>query len=251
MTLDASIKKVVTPWHWLALCVIAATVIIVGAEGVSTFMRAKRQADRELATSELRRAIVTGRFDRVRSLVESGADVNVVSHGGTVLSSALWSRQLEMADYLLNHGARTDLDQNGRVGSLLYMASRIAPADEQQASAQLRIVQRLIRDGEDVNAKSPAIGYTPLIAACQAGTVPVVKELLDHGAAPNTVEPGGNSALHFATDSHSLQIVRLLVRSGADPRLKNKMGETALHLARVKQFKDIELTFEQTKPFAR
>lgn len=41
----------------------------------------------------------------------------------------------------------------------------------------------------------------------------------------------GNTALHAASRSGSIEIARLLLENGADPNKQNKRGSTALHLA--------------------
>lgn len=80
-------------------------------------------------------------------------------------------------------------------------------------------METLFRKGADPNARGEQ-WWTPLTAAAERGQLPAVAWLLDHGAAVNQLEGGGNSALFYAAFQGHGDVADLLLRQGADPNLK-------------------------------
>ena len=66
--------------------------------------------------------------------------------------------------------------------------------------------------GQDVNAKDPKTGQTPLMAACAKGDVPLVRFLLCRGALVHQRDKQGYTALHHAANAPT---GLLLLRAGA------------------------------------
>lgn len=74
----------------------------------------------------------------------------------------------------------------------------------------------------------PAIN---LLNASKTGNLKYLKQALNDGADIDSVDKGGNTALHLASKKGYINTVRLLIRAGADANLKRKDGKTALILA--------------------
>jgi ankyrin repeat protein len=72
-----------------------------------------------------------------------------------------------------------------------------------------------------------------VLAAAKKGDIAAVKRLLDAGAAVNSSEADGSTALHWAVESDDSEMARLLLRSGADAKRANRYGVTPLQLAAV------------------
>lgn len=70
------------------------------------------QARTAEATKDLVRAAAHGDIDRARTLIDRGADVNGADPNGiTPLQAAVGCEQTEMADFLLDQGARPETAQ--------------------------------------------------------------------------------------------------------------------------------------------
>jgi ankyrin repeat protein len=89
--------------------------------------------------------------------------------------------------------------------------------------------------GADATAHRDSFGCTPLHYARSAAAA---RRLLDAGADPNAVNPGGESPLHYAA-YEAPDVARVLLAAGADPNLHNTHGMTALHFARTKEVVEI------------
>lgn len=57
----------------------------------------------------------------------------------------------------------------------------------------------------------------------------IVKDLLEGGAEPNSIDLNGNSPLHQAVKSNDIETVMVLLEHGADLNVRNSKGDTALH----------------------
>jgi hypothetical protein len=83
----------------------------------------------------------------------------------------------------------------------------------------------------DVEAVDRTVGWTPLFLASIKSTTDVVRELLAHGADPNTVTIYGKTPLIESSRSGWVEIVRALLAAGADKRHVANNGETAASVA--------------------
>ena len=91
----------------------------------------------------------------------------------------------------------------------------------------LKVVQRLLEEGADINARTPA-GDTALILLCeQDDDVSRVAELLlDFGIEINAENRKGRTALHTAAKYRVESMIELLVKRGANTTLKDAEGKT-------------------------
>ncbi|KZC04097.1 Transient receptor potential channel pyrexia [Dufourea novaeangliae] len=100
-------------------------------------------------------------------------------------------------------------------------------------SGNVACLEHLIEMGADVNCRNPINHYTPLHFAVHGNSTDGARVLLDNGAKPSTclyqeiVEP----VLHCAIRAGTVKIVKLLLERGASVVEKNHMGETPLHVA--------------------
>lgn len=74
-------------------------------------------------------------------------------------------------------------------------------------------------------------GETPLYHAARAGSVHLVKRLLEKGADPKIANSKGLTPLHQAAYWGEVEIVDLLLKAGANPKADNGKGWTPLHSA--------------------
>jgi ankyrin repeat protein len=97
---------------------------------------------------------------------------------------------------------------------------------------------RLIRDHANVNAVTD-LGVTPLWAASQNGSEPMVKLLLDAGANPNLALLAGETPLMVAARGGYSGVVEQLVAKGANVNAKGTRDQTALMWAVSQKHPDV------------
>lgn len=152
-------------------------------------------------------AAMSGEFDRMRSLLADGADVNAAQGDGTTaLHWVAFHDDLEMVTAVLAAGA--DVSATTRVGA-------ITPLAMAAANGNAAMIDALVAAGADVN-RVTATGQTPLMAAAMSGRADAVISLIDHGAFANSRETAnGQTALMFAAWENRPEAIRALVNRGA------------------------------------
>ena len=91
-------------------------------------------------------------------------------------------------------------------------------------------VKDFVQLGVDVNAEN-SVGDTIMHYAVQSGSLEIVKYLVEHGADVNCKTKKNESVLHYAARSRSLEIVKYLVEHGADVNSKTEKRFSILHYA--------------------
>jgi ankyrin repeat protein len=178
---------------------------------------------------ELLEAVAVGDLDRVRSLVESGADVNSADEHG---SGTLLNFHPRITAYLLSQGANPNAQTNENGVSVL---AGLCFVNESECA------KLLLAHGADVNRGRDESKETPLHHALAGqADIEVIRLLVDHGADVNAKSvPGvcsfnfygntptrGETPLHRAAAFASIEIVQLLLRAGADRTIQDVHGET-------------------------
>ncbi len=153
-------------------------------------------------------AAMHGDKQAVRELVRQKADVNAPqADGTTALHWAVQANDLEMADLLIQAGAKVS-------------TANVAGAKPLQLAAvngSSAMIERLIAAGADPSAPLTKSGDTALMLASRTGKVDAVRTLLDRGANVNAHETwGGTTALMWAVSEKHPEVVKLLIEHGAD-----------------------------------
>jgi quinoprotein dehydrogenase-associated probable ABC transporter substrate-binding protein len=218
---------------------------------------------------ELSNAIIANDSERVKFLVEKGADVNAPDlQGWTPLQNAARQRKDQMIKTLIELGA--DPNRPAADGSTPLIAAAMRDhvpsvkmlvekgADIEQpgpqgyrplalaiAESKYEAAKALMESGAGVSEASGNDGLTPLmLIAAQTGPaegarfVPgstrpsdIARGLIDRGAEVNAQSKGGVTALMIAATHNSAPMIGLLMDAGADPSIKNNIGLTAADLA--------------------
>lgn len=218
---------------------------------------------------ELSRAAYNGEIEKVKALIESGADVNswsnLGSHSNTPLMYAVYKGHYEVAKILIEAGADVnafhspdhtvlyhalesyrlsaelvqllvDSGVNMDPNSLFRAVQSLRTAGEK--SEVPKVMSILIDAGADVN-KQDQTGFTVLMAAAFEGYNQLVDILLRSGAEINASMESGRTALTLAVSMGHTETVRLLIEAGADLETIDKSGNTPLMIAKSKGFEEI------------
>lgn len=222
--------------------------------------------------TELANAVLASDPERIRFLIEKGADINKHdAQGYGALQAAARNRSDKIIPLLVELKA----DVNGRdkdgFTALIHAAERnhvatiralVAAGADLEASVdggfgplslaiesgKFLAAKALIEVGANVNAVAGSDRITPImVAASQLAVGENAKEierrqglrstdiataLVERGANVNAVNAHGVTALMIASARGNIPMLGLLLEAGADPNLKSKAGKTAIDIAR-------------------
>lgn len=166
-------------------------------------------------------AVHEGDLNRVRLLIEGGADVNALSDDQwTPLVFAEQGFYVEAVKTLFGQGA-TLCASVGKGWTALMIAT---------IEGRSEVVRALLEYGVHVNAENDQ-GWTALRFAVSLDDAETLRVLLDAGADANIQDHEGKTALMQAAGENIEQSLKMLLDAGALPYLKDNNGQTALMIA--------------------
>jgi uncharacterized protein len=183
---------------------------------------APKKSAAKVAASALAKAIENGDLEAVKQLVAAKAKLDTRGkYGMTPLIAAISGDKLEIALYLLEHGASPTATDKEKCDPLSWAAIRSGWVMKHQ---NVKLAEALLAAGAPVDSRNKD-GYTPLLWAANRGAVKLVELLLARGAGVNAKTTqkynSGRTALMLA---QNIAMVRVLLDAGADPRAVEENG---------------------------
>jgi ankyrin repeat protein len=197
----------------------------------------------------LNRALLEGKPQIVRLLLENGADTTLSAAQSSLTLSgdsdvekealpfhiAVAQRSVDMVQLLIDRGVDVNMrDGVGRTAIHVVTAKRNAKSSWTTS----RWIQHLSAAGVDINAKRHD-GKTALHIAIQNKSFQMAYDLCECGASVSAQDSLGETALHYAVRKPRTKyswnwqltgLIRFLMHAGADVNAKRKDGVTALHV---------------------
>lgn len=217
------------------------------------------------ADTPLHVAAAAGEVDRVRRLLDEGADVNAQGNAGqTALHQAVTRGHQEVVRVLLDRGADVGIEDDSGETPYHVVARVTRQRWEAGGGEQVRVygeITQLLYSSESFRKryrameKDPSPGFlfhgdaggkqflagggtvtsrdsrgrTPLHAAASHGQINQVKLFLERGANIAAQDNVGGTPLHLAASGGHKEIVELLLARGADVNAVDQGGSTPLH----------------------
>lgn len=172
--------------------------------------------------SPLAGACLKGQLTAAKLLLAHGAELNPSSNrvSSSPLHQACRNDDMVMVNFLLEQGAQVDILDSYKVTPLMYASK--------YSSAQL--VALLLKHKPDLAAVS-FINAAAIHWSVWPGKPAITELLLIAKANPNHEMADGNTALHCAVLSGSVDMCKVLLKYGADPLRRNESEVTPLKLA--------------------
>ena len=189
--------------------------------------------------TRLHTACRNGQFERVKHLVELGADVNILSQirEYTPLYYSLFNGFLNISAFLISKGA----DVNKNIGKCKkHLIFEIIDSGYNS----LKSIKLLLDHGADINSKDP-FGKTILMKAILSKREKMIDLLLLYNLDLNLRDNLGNTALMHSIISNSNldnSILKKLISLGADLNIPNLYGDTPL-ISSLKYFHESDAAF--------
>ena len=166
-------------------------------------------------------AVIKDNINAVKILLENHADINIIyKHTtlGTALHAAIARNNITMLKYLLEKGAKADV-QDIYNNTPLMIACRLYIKKD--------IIQDLVKNTKNIDLQNNH-GNTALMYATDIGLINTVRLFIKQGANVNIQNNHNNNALILATIKNYQNIVQLLIQANANINMKDKNGRTAL-----------------------
>ena len=172
--------------------------------------------------------------ERIRWLLQQGADPQVPDMRGDVLAFHLMDRMPAAADALqvLLDAGHSPSGHGGFARFLHSVAQSVGKPvwTPEIASRMQTMAIDLLNRGADPFGRD-LLGQGALEHAVRLGWVPVVTRLLEIGLDPNRPAARGLSPMYLATEQGSEPMVRALIKAGASPNALAADGQSPLGVA--------------------
>lgn len=174
--------------------------------------------------SPLHKAVSQGNFNKIKNLVENGADIEQVGYIRTPLMSAVQLKNLKVVKYLISKKA--NINYVNRFGHTLLHVAAMSPNN--------KILKYILTFNLDINKLDlrggSVLDRSMRYVALQDKGLENMKLVLNqkNGNKHINLISNGYTPLMVANDKKD--VVKLLLKYGADTKITNKKGDTALSM---------------------
>jgi ankyrin repeat protein len=198
---------------------------------------AKVDAKREDGQTAMHLAAERGYLGVVKRLIAAKASINLQDNmGWSPLHRAARKGNVDIVDFLLAHGANPN-DKSKFVDERLNKFESgfipdMTPLRLAVKNGRVEVAKKLIAAKADMNQGS--FGDTLLHVAAESGSVEMIRHLIDNGADVNAKQGSkktGATPLLLAVENERLEAVRTLIAAKSNVNAANEEGETPLHIA--------------------
>lgn len=186
-------------------------------------------------------ASIKGHYAVVKYLLSNGADTKIVTNDGKAVLHYASRSNAKLVRLLINNGANADIHDK----------QNLTPLSGAIVNSNFKVMKLLIEYGAHIDDTSQW-GRTVLMEAAESGDISFVRYLLEKGAKVNTVEKGVNftnfnprqTALLGAVKKHRPDVVKLLLDYGANAHIPDDQNRTPIDWAKRYQYTDILKIFQ-------
>lgn len=169
----------------------------------------------------------------LRAELEQDPSLAVANHHGrNLICAAAIGWDVQRMRLLLEFGADVNATDAGGHNPLYRAANGAGREDDGQATIKL-----LVEHGANVNQVTGVGGMTPLHMAARRGTVTIAGALLDAGAYIEAKDRKGETPLRRAVNCGHARMVRFLISRGANPLSPDSKGRTPRDAARTESMR--------------
>ncbi|XP_006625836.2 ankyrin repeat and EF-hand domain-containing protein 1 [Lepisosteus oculatus] len=169
----------------------------------------------------------------VTILAEAGADMKMVdSEGKGVLFYCISPTKRHLCCLQISLKHKADVNNCSRKGKPVFLLAC------EHAKDCVTICMNILENGADPNATDEITGHTALMEAAKAGTVELVRAILQRGGNVNVLDKRRNHAAHYAAEGGFFEVIQLLSAYSADMGVVSMDENTPLHHAAKGGFTD-------------
>ena len=220
---------------YLVLGLIVTVIFMLNDNGFfDKYLKSEQPQKSTHKTMDIYQCAQMGNFDCVKKKVESGADINALSHKGVmVLQAAAVGGNTDIVKYLIEQGA--DINAKDKGGQIVLNYATYGNHPD--------IAKILIEAGVDINAKGTG-GATALHGSIAKGNLEITKALLYAGADMNLRDANNNTPACYIHQSNNTEILKLMLNYGLNLNSKCA-GYTVANAISLKGNEDMQTILQQ------
>ena len=155
---------------------------------------------------------------------KKGNEVDKITHDGrTYIFWAAYKGNLDMVKWLVDQGARADIEDAHGYSVLNFAANA--------GQSNTELYDFLLKHKADINATTRSGANALLLVASAAKDESILNYFMDKGLAFNSLDNQGNGIFQYAAKGGNLELLKVLEAKDADVKRANTKGENALFMA--------------------